>query len=117
MVKSAGTRKGERQLNGPQTTGRPYRNLSEPEHGMRADEDVAVTVRDGTVLLADVHRPDVDGRYPALISASPYPRQIQDLGAPMGFIEAGASHLVLRFAGEHDRQLETVSRMRRELGF
>ena len=48
-------------------------------------------MRDGTVLLADVHRPDDDGRYPALISASPYPRQIQDLGAPMGFIEAGAT--------------------------
>ena len=26
-----------------------------------------------------------------LIAASPYPRQIQDLGAPVGFIEAGAS--------------------------
>lgn len=33
-----------------------------------------------------------------------------------GFIDAGASHLVLRFAGDHDRQMETVSRMRRELG-
>ena len=42
-------------------------------------------------LLADVHRPDADGRFPALIAASPYPRQIQDLGAPMGFIEAGAT--------------------------
>ena len=38
-------------------------------------------VRDGTTLLADVHRPDADGRFPALIAASPYPRQIQDLGA------------------------------------
>ena len=38
-----------------------------------------------------MHRPDADGRFPALISASPYPRQIQDLGAPMGFIEAGAT--------------------------
>lgn len=34
-----------------------------------------------------------------------------------GFIDAGASHLVLRFAGDHDRQMETVSRMRRDLGF
>lgn len=34
-----------------------------------------------------------------------------------GFIDAGASHLVLRFAGDHDRQLETVSRMRQDLGF
>ena len=48
-------------------------------------------MRDGTVLLADVHRPDAAGRFPVLVAASPYPRQIQDLGAPMGFIEAGAS--------------------------
>lgn len=34
-----------------------------------------------------------------------------------GFIDAGASHLVLRFAGDHDSQLEAVARMRRELGF
>ena len=58
---------------------------------MRSDQDVAAVMRDGVELLADVHRPDDDGRFPALISASPYPRQIQDLGAPMGFIEAGAS--------------------------
>lgn len=32
-----------------------------------------------------------NGRFPALLSFSSYPRQIQDLGAPLGFIEAGAS--------------------------
>jgi predicted acyl esterase len=79
------------QLNGPQTTGRDYRNISAPQYGTRRDNNVAVTVRDGTTLLADVHRPDTDGRFPALIAASPYPRQIQDLGAPMGFIEAGVT--------------------------
>ncbi|TFV56039.1 CocE/NonD family hydrolase [Mycobacterium sp. PS03-16] len=76
-------------LNGPQTTGRDYRNLSESRYRIHRDDDVEITVRDGTTLLADVHRPDADGRFPALIAASPYPRQIQDLGAPMGFIEAG----------------------------
>jgi predicted acyl esterase len=76
-------------LNGPQTTGRSFRSLSEPEHRLRHDVNVAVPVRDGISLMADVHRPDADGRFPALIAASPYPRQIQDLGAPMGFIEAG----------------------------
>lgn len=91
MPKAAGVDPGQRQLNGPQTTGRDYRNLSGPEYGMRCDEDVAVLMRDGVELLADVHRPDADGRFPALIAASPYPRQIQDLGAPMGFIEAGAT--------------------------
>jgi uncharacterized protein len=42
-------------------------------------------------LLADVHRPPEPGLYPVLVAASPYPRQIQNLGAPAGFIEAGAS--------------------------
>jgi predicted acyl esterase len=87
----AGTEPGERQLNGPQTTGRHYRNLSAPRHAMTRDNNVAAAMRDGVTLLADVHRPAEPGRYPALIAASPYPRQIQDLGAPMGFIEAGAS--------------------------
>jgi predicted acyl esterase len=91
VSKVAGVGRGQRHLNGPQTTGREYRNLSEPAHGMRCDQDVAVGMRDGIELLADVHRPDGDRRFPALIAASPYPRQIQDLGAPMGFIEAGAS--------------------------
>ena len=91
MSKVAGVGRGQRHLNGPQTTGREYRNLSEPAHRMRCDQDAAVGMRDGVELLADVHRPDGDGRFPALIAASPYPRQIQDLGAPMGFIEAGAS--------------------------
>ncbi len=80
-----------RELNGPQTTGREYQNLSQPQHRIRHDVNVAVAMRDGVSLLADVHRPAGDGRFPALIAASPYPRQIQDLGAPMGFIEAGAT--------------------------
>ena len=90
-IKAAGTEPGQRQLNGPQTTGRSYRNLSEPCYALVRDDDQPVPMRDGTRLLADVYRPDAGGRFPALIAASPYPRQIQDLGAPMGFIEAGAS--------------------------
>ena len=87
----SGVEPGQRQLNGPQTTGREYRNLSEPQYDSVVDEDVSVPMRDGTKLLADVHRPHADGAFPVLVAASPYPRQIQDLGAPMGFIEAGAS--------------------------
>ncbi|MGD0312109.1 MAG: CocE/NonD family hydrolase [Acidimicrobiales bacterium] len=89
--KVAGTDSGQRQLNGPQTTGRVYQNLSEPSHRCVSDLDVAVPMRDGITLMVDVHRPLDGGRCPVLIAASPYPRQIQDLGAPMGFIEAGAS--------------------------
>lgn len=104
-----------RQLNGSQTTGRDYRQLSEPEFDMRHDNNVAITMRDGTALMADVHRPDAGGRFPALIAASPYPRQIQDLGAPMGFIEAGATdfwvprgyvHVIANLRGTGDSEGE-----------
>jgi uncharacterized protein len=78
-------------FNGLQTTGRSYRNLSPTEHVVRRDVDVAATMRDGTSLLADVYRPQDGGHYPVLIAASPYPRQIQDLGAPTAIIEAGNS--------------------------
>ena len=90
-VPSSGIESGQRRLNGPQTTGREYRNLSQPIHAMAHEDDVAVPMRDGVILLADVHHPAEPGRYPVLVAASPYPRQIQNLGAPAGFIEAGAS--------------------------
>jgi uncharacterized protein len=90
-IKASGIEPGQRPLNGPQTTGRDYRNLSQPSHTMVRDDDVPVPMRDGISLLADIHRPGETGRYPVLIAASPYPRQIQNLGAPAGFIEAGAS--------------------------
>ncbi|MDA2891126.1 CocE/NonD family hydrolase [Mycolicibacterium sp. BiH015] len=80
-----------RRLNGPQDTGRRYRNLSRPQYGIAHVVNQHVPLRDGVELLADVHRPTPAGRYPALIAASPYPRQMQDLGAPAGFIEAGAT--------------------------
>jgi len=89
--KVAGTEPGDRQLNGPQTTGRQYQNLSQPEHVMTHVFNIKVPMRDGETLLADVYLPQEPGRYPVLVSASPYPRQVQDVGAPMGFIEAGAS--------------------------
>jgi putative CocE/NonD family hydrolase len=78
-------------LNGPQTTGRHYVGLSEPTHSSTVDRNVAIDVRDGTTLMADVHRPSSAGRFPALLAVSCYPRQIQNSGAPLGFVEAGAS--------------------------
>ncbi|MDG4669092.1 CocE/NonD family hydrolase [Mycobacterium sp. 236(2023)] len=81
----------ERRLNGPQDTGREYRNLSRPRYGVSHLTNQHVAMRDGADLMADVHHPSTRGRYPALIAASPYPRQMQDLGAPAGFVEAGAT--------------------------
>jgi uncharacterized protein len=90
-LRVSGIEPGQRRLNGPQSTGRDYRNLFQPTHAMTRDDDVPVPMREGVYLLTNVHRPAEPGRYPVFIAASPYPRQIQDLGAPAGFIEAGAS--------------------------
>jgi hypothetical protein len=43
----SGTEPGQRQLNGPQTSGRDYRNLSKPQYETTRDDDVAVPMRDG----------------------------------------------------------------------
>jgi hypothetical protein len=37
-------------------------------------------------FLADVHRPTKPGRYPVLIAASIYPRQVQRLGSTVNFV-------------------------------
>ncbi len=78
-------------FNGLQTTGRSFRNLSPVAYEMTRDVDEQVSLRDGEHLLVDVYRPTTRGSYPVLIAASPYPRQIQDLGAPTAIIEAGNS--------------------------
>lgn len=53
----SGIEPGQRRLNGTQTTGREYRNLSQPTHGMAHDDEAAVPRRNGVMLLADVYRP------------------------------------------------------------
>src|SRR5436190_3545304 len=39
---------------------------------VRVERNVAVPMRDGTVLRADVFRPEPEGRYPVLLSRTPY---------------------------------------------
>lgn len=42
--------------------------------GVVVERDVAMHARDGTRLLADVHRPDTPGRHPVLLLRTPYGR-------------------------------------------
>ncbi len=58
-------------------------------------------------------RPDIM-RKRQMCYAGPAPGAAQWLAA---YAAAGASHLVLRFAGDHERQLPIVARLRRELGW
>jgi putative CocE/NonD family hydrolase len=91
MTRVAGVDPGQRRLNGVQTSGRTYRNLSEVAFGVTEEHDLAVPVRDGARLMADVLRPEGDGRHPALVAFAPFPRQLMNSGAPLAFVEAGAS--------------------------
>lgn len=53
--------------------------LSQPQYGVIFEEDVAITMRDGTVLKADVYRPDTDDasiKFPALVSLSAYQKSM-----------------------------------------
>ncbi len=90
-ITASGIEPGQRRLNNIQTSGRTYRNVTEPSFEIDRTNNVGIETRDGTTLFADVYRPKADAKFPALVSFSGYPRQIQDLGAPVGFIEAGTT--------------------------
>lgn len=46
--------------------------LSVIRDGMKIDWDVIIPVDDGSILVADVFRPNDDGRHPVLLAAGPY---------------------------------------------
>jgi putative CocE/NonD family hydrolase len=50
---------------------------AEPAYRVRLETDVAVPMRDGVVLRADVLRPDAPGRFPALLYRTPYGKQTE----------------------------------------
>jgi hypothetical protein len=63
-------------------------------------------------------------QYYAMPAAVTRKRQMSYAGPAAGaaawlksYADGGASHLVLRFAGDHERQLEIAARVRRELGW
>jgi len=89
MVRSAGMMKGERHLLGPQTTGRVYRNLSQPRSHITHTYDLPIPMRDGVRLYADLYQPKSTGAVPVLVAIAPYARQAQYLGLPAGMVEAG----------------------------
>jgi uncharacterized protein len=43
-----------------------------PRNDIRVDNRVAIPMRDGVILYADVYRPVDEGRYPVLVSRTPY---------------------------------------------
>ncbi|HYC57929.1 MAG TPA: CocE/NonD family hydrolase [Thermoanaerobaculia bacterium] len=48
--------------------------LSQAQHAVRIEQNVLIPMRDGVRLLADIFRPDEDGRFPVILLRSPYGR-------------------------------------------
>src|SRR5579871_5875037 len=48
--------------------------LSQPKYRVRTEANVRVPMRDGVTLATDIYRPDVEGRFPAILVRTPYNR-------------------------------------------
>jgi len=49
--------------------------LARAPNAIVTERSVPVTMRDGTVLRADIYRPHADGRFPVLLTRTPYDKQ------------------------------------------
>src|SRR4029077_15433868 len=46
--------------------------LAAETDGLNVEHSVQVTMRDGTILRADIYRPRKEGKYPTLLERTPY---------------------------------------------
>ncbi len=57
----------------------PADRLSKPRYTMTVQRDVMMTMRDGTLIAANIYRPDAPGRFPALHAADSYQKDLDHL--------------------------------------
>lgn len=50
--------------------------LSRPQYSIKVDRNVRVSMRDGTRLATDLYRPDAEGKFPVILSRTPYDRRM-----------------------------------------
>jgi predicted acyl esterase len=77
--------------------------------GIKLEEDIYVKMRDGVKLAVDIYRPAAEGRYPVLLSMSPYPKEIQlwppvlthmiEAGNTNFFVSKGYIHVIAQIRG------------------
>jgi putative CocE/NonD family hydrolase len=68
---------------------------------VRVETDVSTKTRDGVSLVADVYRPDAEGRYPTLVERTPYDRKGGTMEA-MTLAAAGYAVVVQDCRGRFD---------------
>src|SRR5262245_38132983 len=77
-----------------------------PANGVRVDHRVAVPMRDGVTLYADVYRPVKDGKYPVLVSRTPYSteRAPSAYDEPLFFARRGYVFVYQDVRGRHESE-------------
>ncbi len=86
-----------------------YMRSPVPPPGAALDENVYVAMRDGVHLCVDIYRPPAAGHYPALLSLSPYSKDIQqqppqwshaiESGATGFYVAHGYVHVIAQARG------------------
>jgi predicted acyl esterase len=64
----------------------PALTITPPAPGIRFERDVAVPMRDGVRLRVNVFRPDREGRFPTIMSAHPYGKDVLPRHTPFGYL-------------------------------
>src|SRR5437667_6419255 len=77
-----------------------------PANDVKVDHHVDVPMRDGVVLYADVYRPVGDGKYPVLVSRTPYSteRFPNAYAAPVFFARRGYVFVFQDVRGRHESE-------------
>ena len=83
--------------------------LSQPQYEPVCEKDIEMPMRDGTILRADITRPNIDGPFPTLLERLPYNKDggsENSVGAPDFFARRGYAVVIQdvrgRFASDGD---------------
>jgi putative CocE/NonD family hydrolase len=78
---------------------------SPAQYKVKREFNVRVPMRDGTMLSADIYRPDADGKFPVVLSRSPYNKNSKStLNRGISFAEQGYVYITQDCRGRYDSE-------------
>ena len=83
-----------------------FRKIYPPTNDVKVDHRVGIPMRDGVVLYADVYRPAKEGKYPVLVSRTPYSTQRYPAAyeEPLFFSSRGYVFVFQDVRGRHESE-------------
>jgi len=83
-----------------------FREIYPPQNDVMIDHHVAIPMRDGITLYADVYRPVATGKYPVLVCRTPYSTQRYPVSyeEPVFFSSRGFVYVFQDVRGRHESE-------------